>query len=650
MTVIGPPGIGKTRLAIETAPSLLSNFPDGVYFVALAPLDRFSNPASTIAQVLGYVEAKGLPIKDQLVQGIAGQSLLLVLDNCEHLLEELAPLAFDLLSACPQLNILATSREALKVPGEWLFSLSTLPFPQEGALIERDATGMVATGIPSAGSTTAGFEDIRKFHALTLFSERARAVRPEFSINPGNLQDIASICRKLDGLPLAIELLAARMRFMSPQALLERLTDQQDRHSDLLDRSSVQYLLSADGRRAVPERQKTLGQAIGWSYDFLDSTEQRLFSSLSVFNGGFSLEAAEAIFSTWFPGNSVSDLVTSLADKSLVQETFDARGDVRFGMLETIRQFAATKLFERGDQPAVRDQHLAYFTDYCEEGETHVHGPDLVAWIDRLERENDNLRAALEWGVSTQKTEAVLRLMGALGWPWEVRGHYGEARCWLSEIRALPDLPAFPLRVARLLNHIGRHCWTQDNLQDAYSLLEESYSLAEHAGAEGELILGEAANWLGLVQIFDGKPDSARALLEQALQLNQKWADAHGIALSTFHLGILENNLGKREEALELLLQSLSLYQGFGDLFFIARVSLFLGYLFLNQGDFDRAREYFESHLELDTRIQFWDGIAEGWRDLGYLYRAQGDEEKARECFENCRLVCQDHGLVKTIP
>ncbi len=613
VTILGPPGIGKTRLAIETASSLLHSFSDGVYFVALAPLENPDTIASTIAQAIGYVESKGPTTPEQLAKGINEKSMLLVMDNCEHLVEAVAPLAYELLTACPRLNILSTSREALKVPGEWLFYASTLPYPPEG--------------------TQTGTDD---YPALTLFAERASAIRPGFSLVESNLPDIAAICRKLDGLPLAIELIAAHIRSMSPRALLDQLTDQK--------------ILTADGRRAVPERQKTLNNAIGWSYHALAPLEQSLFEGLSVFNGGWYLEAVDTLFSDRFPGASISDLVTSLADKSLLQRNFDERGDVRFSMLATIRLYAASKLFERGDQTTVHNHHLAYFMEFAERGDQHIHGPDQTEWIDRLERENDNFRAALEWGISTQKTEVVLRLLIALGWSWEVRGHYGEAHCWLDEIRALPDIPAYPVLFARLLNHIGRHSWTQESIQEAYTLLEESQSLAILAGSEGELALAEADNWLGLVHLFDGKPDSARNLFEQALTLNQEWADPRGIALSTFHLGILESNLGQEAKALELLTQSLGLYQEFGDIFFIARVSLFLGYLYLDQGIFDQAQEYFEDHLELDTHIQFWDGIAEGWRDLGNLYSDQGEEEKARECYAKCRMVCQEHGLTKSVP
>src|SRR6185503_12191144 len=285
VTLIGPPGIGKTRLSIETARAALSDFPDGVFFVALAPLEDPNLIASAVAQALGYVGARNISTTEQLKEGMGDKQMLLVLDNCEHLIENVASLAVELLSACPQLKIIATSRESLRIPGEWLYAVPAFDLPTERSSLD--------------------VESASNYPALTLFAERARAVRSDFSLNADNIETIAAICARLDGLPLVIELIAARMRLMTPQALLARL--------------SRQFVLTADGMRAASERQKTLYNAIDWSYKLLPPKEQKLFVYLSVFSGGFTLEAVEAMFSRRMTEKSLPNLIALLLDKSLLK-------------------------------------------------------------------------------------------------------------------------------------------------------------------------------------------------------------------------------------------------------------------------------------------------------------------------------------------
>ena len=613
ITLIGPPGIGKTRLSLEAARTATIEFTDGVFFAALAPLDDPSLIPSAVIQALGYFEAKSQDLFIQFTDRIGDKHILLVLDNCEHLIEDIAPFASRLLSACPRLKIIATSRESLRIPGEWLYYIPTLNVPKESSPVD----------VASAAS----------FPALILFAERARAVRADFMLTAENVQAVIAICAKLDGLPLAIELIATRIRFMSPQALLERLTDS--------------FIFSADGMRAVSARQKTLNNAIGWSYSFLLAEEQKLLLSLSVFSGGFTLKSVESIFSGMVTGKSMADLVASLSDKSLLQRALDMRGETRFNMLVTIQQFALDRLRNTGDETNARNQHLIFFLDLAERGDKEMRGPSQVRWADLLENEHDNFHAALDWAVSNQKTESALRLLCALGWPWEVRSHYTEALGWLNKIRTLPDVSNYPLILARTLNHIGRYLWTQENIHEAQSILEESRAISLKLGVEGELCLAETLNWLGLV-VDDA--NTTRAILEEGLELNQKWENERGVALSTFHMGILENHLNHADTALSLLEKSLALFRQFGDLFFISRVSLFLGHLFLKQENYDKTRHFFEEHLRIDTEIQFWDGIAEGWRDLGDLHYQQGDLEKAELYYEQGRVVCREHGLIKKMP
>lgn len=617
ITLIGPPGIGKTRLSIETARRVINKFSDGIFFVPLAPLDDASLIAPTIVQTLGYVERKSKSDTETLKAGIGDKHLLVILDNCEHLIEDIAPLASDLLSACPRLKIIATSRESLRIPGEWQYPISTLELPKEGSPVDVQAVGQIA--------------------AVNLFIERARAVHPDFNLSASNIQAVISICNQLDGLPLAIELIASRIRLMSPQALLKRM--------------SGQFVLSADGMRVVSARQKTVKNAIQWSYDFLSLDEQRCFAFLSIFSGGFALEAAESILSGRFIEKTVTELITSLLDKSLVQRTNDDQGDIRFSMLFTIREFASDHLQHSGLHEKMHDRHAHYFADFAEQAAIKIHGPQQVEWLNRVEADHDNFRAALGWSVSRGSTETALRLLDALGWPWEMRCYYREAQDWLDRVRGLPDVNKYPVHYSSILSHIGRQVWTQEYYDKAYTLLNESLAIASAAGEEGKQSRAGALNWLGLMLMFNIKDlDQARAFFETGLTIYQELHDSHGIALSTFHLGILTSESGHYDDALHLLEKGLELFRHHGDVFFMSRVSIYLGYLFQKQEQYDRALYYFEQQLQLDTKLQFWDGIANGWFHIGDVYRQKGDLEHAEACYEQCRIICREHGLTKTVP
>ena len=550
VTLSGPPGIGKTRLSIEIGRTMLSDFTEGVFFVPLAPLDDPTQVASSILHSISYVEAKNSLLAQELVEEIGNKRLLLVLDNCEHLIEQVALIASELLAGCPYLKILVTSREALRVPGEWLFPVPALKIPEMSSVVSLDG--------------------VSKYPAIGLFYDRARAVRPDFFPTEENVSSVASICVQLDGLPLAIELIAARVRLMSPQSLLERLTDA--------------FVLSADGRRAVSLRQKTLGDAINFSYQLLSPEEQKILAYASVFTGGFTLEAAEAVFSKVIPGKSVSDLILSLSDKSLLQRNPSDCDEVRLSMFFTVQRFALDCLKNMGQEAVSRDEHLDYFLKLAEDGDREMRGPHQAEWGQRLEMEHQNFRAALDWSLSSHQVESTLRLLCALGWSWEVHAHYIEANNWLEKIRLLPETTQYPGIYARFLNHLGRQHFSQANYREALSLLEESRNISINLGADGEGNLAETCNWIGIATLW-GLDDhrAARSMLEDGLALYLKIGDNQGEALSKFHLGILESDLGHIEAAISHYEQSLAMFQNSGDLFFIARVSLFLGYEYLKK-------------------------------------------------------------------
>jgi predicted ATPase/DNA-binding XRE family transcriptional regulator len=317
ITLIGPLGIGKTRLSIEAARGALPHFPDGVFFIALAPLNDPSLIAPAIVQTLGFGEMGHQRPLEYLKEGIGDKQMLLVLDNLEHLIEGAAPLVYELLLNCPRLHILTTSREALHIPGEWTYSVPPLAAPQDADSIQAHTSA--------------------EFPALTLFAERARAVQPDFALDANNIRIVASICTRVDGLPLAIELMAARIRLMSPETLLARMNGQ--------------FVLSTDGQRAVPDRQKTLANAIDWGYNLLSTGEQQLLARLSRFTGGFDLEAVEALYAGQDGGEAL-ELLGQLVNKSLVATRHEPGQGVRYYLLETIRQFAQAKLEQWGETGA----------------------------------------------------------------------------------------------------------------------------------------------------------------------------------------------------------------------------------------------------------------------------------------------------------
>lgn len=611
VTLLGPPGIGKTRLSLSAAHEVLPNFPDGVFFVALAPLENASVVAPTILETLSLVESELKSPLDRLKEGIGDKNMLLVLDNLEHIIDGAASLASDLLSACPRLKVLTTSREALRVPGEWLYSVPVLNIPQKTQLQSMN------------------MEEISKYAALRLFAERARAVQTDFVLNSENIQAVVAICTQLDGLPLAIELIAARIRMMSPQALLAKLNDQ--------------LVLSADGMRAVPARQKTLHNAINWSYNLLTPDEQNLFARLSVFSGGSTLDTAEAIFSPMASNRPVSDLITLLADKSLLQRTFDSRGELRFTMLVTIQKFALDRLRDFGEETEIRNRHLAYFLDFAEQADKHIHGPNQAHWLNLLEMELNNIRTALDWCISQQKTESALRLLGGLGEAWDVRCHHYEARSWFDKIRTLSDTKDYPVYYATLLNHLGHHNWVLGEMQEARTLLEESQEIWLSLGTAGQRGLAEAYRWLGgVARAGESDKNKARSYFEKSLELSQKNSDHHGEAVSLFLLSRISDS---DDSALVLLEESLDLFQQIGDLFWSARLFKHFGWRSQRQGNFQKAHLYLNDYLAIYEEIGFKQGIMHGLLDMGRLFHQERHYDRAERYYHQSLHFSREYGL-----
>jgi non-specific serine/threonine protein kinase len=604
-------GTGKTRLSLQVAADSLDQFPDGVWFVELAALTDPSIIPGTILSAAGVPEQRGMTVQQLLLDYLREKKLLLMLDNCEHLIEACARLTGTLLSNSPALNILATSREALGVAGEMIWQVPSLSLPDVKQL-----------------SNT---EQLSQYEAVQLFVERATLVQPHFNVTNENAPAVAQICFRLDGIPLAIELAAARVRALSVDQISKRLDDR--------------FRLLTGGSRTALERHQTLRAALDWSYNLLSPEEKVLLGRLSVFTGGWTLEAAEQVCD-WGDGEfDVLDFLTQLVEKSLVNANV-LGNDTRYSMLETTRQYAREKLFDSNEGESLHNRHAEYFLILAGKADQQVHGPYQLEWINRFEAEHDNLRAAFEWSLAAKQTENAVRLFNCIHWAWHLRGHFSEMSEWFEKIDTLPDIEAFPLQYARTLTNAASWEWLQGKLMEARSHLTQSRSICMELGVEGEAELAWALTWLAHIGRIQGTDlAEAASLAKDALQLHQKWGNKIGVAFSTFFLGAVQANQGL-PSAKQTLEHSLELFHQLGDSWGIARASQLLGSTYLETGDFEKAKKYFERHLFLDETSDFKAGICAALDDLAHLYRAQGDFIQAKQFFQKSIQLAQDYGIL----
>src|SRR5215207_1559152 len=460
LTLTGTGGTGKTRLGLQVAAELTDEFEDGVFFVSLAAISDPEFVVPAVAGTLGVKEAGGQPLLESLEDYLREKRILLVLDNFEQVLEA-APMVSELLSAAPYLKVLATSRIPLRLYGEHEYSVPplALPDPERPPSVER----------------------LTQYEAVRLFVERAQAAKVDFSVTNDNAPAVAEICHRLDGLPLAIELAAARIKLLTAQAMLARLGNR--------------LKLLTGGARDLPERQRTLRSTIEWSYGLLEEDEKTLFARLSVFAGGRTLEAIEAICDA--EGDlpvDVLDGVESLVDESLLRQEEGPGGEPRFVMLETIHQYAKEKLQESGESENLRKLHARYFLALAEEAEPRLRGPEDVEWLERLEAEHDNLRAALSWALERGEAELALRLAGALWRFWEARGLYSEGHRWLEEALAKANGASAAAR-AKALEGEGWLVYHSGQVDQAVIAAREGLKLSEQAGLGGAV----AASFLRLL-------------------------------------------------------------------------------------------------------------------------------------------------------
>jgi predicted ATPase len=523
LTLTGPGGVGKTRLAIQVAAEAATQFPEGVWFVSLDPIREPAHVVLAIAQELDLREMGGRPLRSRLTEYLQSRQMLLVLDNFEHVVAA-APDVTDLLVACPGLTVLITSRDVLRLTGEHTFPVPPLTLPAPN------------TVLPAA--------DLLAFEAIRLFLARAQAVQPGFLLTDANAATVTALCVRLDGLPLAIELAAARVGHLPLAALLERLVG--------TARRPVGLRVLTGGALDQPARLRTMRDAIAWSYDLLRPEDQRLFRRLAVFRGGFTLDAAEAV-GTGIGGDSdVFDMVASLADRSLLRR--EEREDVpRYRLLETVREYGLEQLVVSDELAVARREHAAHFLALAERAAPAWWGPAPGAWLDRLEAERDNLREALVWAREERATEFACRLASALHWFWRSRGPVSEGRRWAEELLAGAGDVAPSLR-ANLMTGAADLAMTQGELGRAADLFEAGIALTRELGELPTLAF--ALGFRGATAVYDGQLDLAERFVVQAVDVAGAGAIPFWHALGLSILATIARGRSEHARAEALLAES----------------------------------------------------------------------------------------------
>jgi predicted ATPase/transcriptional regulator with XRE-family HTH domain len=613
LTLTGPGGVGKTRLCLQVADHVRGEFADGVCFVSLAELSDPSLVLPSLARTLGMREGGGhRTVREALRDHLAQRRMLLVFDNFEHLLAAAPPLA-EVVAACRSVKALVTSRAPLHVRGEHELAVAPLDLPN------GDSAASNVAHRPNG-------LDAGQYGAVALFVQRAQAVKPGFHLYAENAATVVEICRRLDGLPLAIELAAARIRLLSPAMLLQRL----ERRLAVL----------TGGARDLPEHQQTMRAAIDWSFGLLQPKERVLFQRLAVFVGGCSLEAAEkvcgALAGAAALDRDVLEGLDALVDQSLVWQREEG-DEPRFGMLQVIREYALEQLEVSGEAEALQQAHATYYLDLAERVEPELTGPRQVWCLARLEREHDNLRAALRWAREHDQQEIGLRLAGALGRFWYTRGHLSEGRAWLEGGLAFvgPAMPSWgsggdssvsrtvPNAVrAKVLDWAGDLAWVQGDYGPAVAMLEEALALSQADGdkarASGALIT------LGDVACEQGDYTRAAACYEESLALSRELRDPFRIARALFVLGELDYYRGNLDRAAALLEDSLALMRRAGSTSHVAQELTVLGRVALAQRNFVRAATLCREGLPLHRQLGDLRRIAESLEALGMAISAQG--------------------------
>jgi predicted ATPase len=642
VTLTGPGGVGKTRLALEGARQVADDFADGVCFVPLAPARDATFVMPTIARTLGVAEAGDEPLADRVRDVLRARELLLVLDNFEAVIPAAAEVVA-LLEAAPRLKALVTSREPLHVRGE--HKLNTPPL-----------------AIPPSSIVTA--QAVSRYDAVTLFVQRAHAVRADFSLSDDNASTVAAICTRLDGLPLAIELAAARVRGMESEVLLARL--------------SRRLAVLTGGYRDLPARQQTMRDAIAWSHDLLTVDEQVVFRRLAVFAGGGGVDAAVQIVNAVGVLPDVPALLRSLAERSLL--LVEDRGDEpRWSILETIREFGLEQLRASDEVEAVRRAHATYYLTLAERAEPELTGPAQASWLDRLEVEHGNVGAALDWSLSGDQPETARRFVGALWHFWQVRGHVAEGRAWAEAAVAHGDAePTVACatawraagllaeyhgdyeqavtrheaaatiwrelgderNLARTLDHLGNCAHDRGDFARAVVLHEQALVLARNVGDPRGI--ASALGNLGIMAIHQGQLETARQRLEEALTLMRELRHAHGVGLALSQLGVVALRAGDIARAVRLNEEALTVWRQLGDQDEAASALVNLGSAVRLAGDLDRAETLYEEGRRLFAELGNRRALSGVLASLAALAHDKGDDSRAASLFRASVILAQE--------
>ncbi len=648
LTLVGPPGVGKTRLAIQIAFALEDEFEDGVRFISLASVTDPNQVPATIAQTLGVNQVGDQTFAHRLKEYVRDKHFLLLLDNFEQVVVS-APFIAELLSDCPWLSILVTSRSPLSIRGEHLFPVAPLTLP-DPATVDVE---------PS---------ELLDYSAIKLFVDRVQAVNPDLEPGPANSKTIASICARLDGLPLAIELVAARTGFLPLHTLMEQL--------------SGRHFLYADGLRDVSDRHRTLHHAIDWSYNLLMREQQALFARLSVFHAGWTIEAAEGIMKdqSAFP---TSDSLKVLVENNLVVQ-HKYHGEARFSMLETIHEYASERLLESGEEQDARQRHADHYLTLAKQAEPHLRNETQQAWLERLDVERGNFSAALSWFIdSTHNLEKGMQLAGALGWFWNIRGYVSEGRSWIERVLTLGKDIRSAARV-KMLNSAGSLAWAQGDLTHALAYLEESIEIARELGSDHTwdlaMALGNYGNvvmyrrdrkalqcaaeeahalfthledpWgMGLTLLLIGEAhllehDYKRACssFEEASVMLRKTGDRWGIGAALMDWGYTESLLGNLTSARAHLEESIAMHQAIGERIVCSLALNVLAQIVQQQDDAQLAIGLYAESLDLLRKMGIESSIADVQYNLACFVHAQGHYQLAKKLYNECMGIFSKQG------
>jgi non-specific serine/threonine protein kinase len=623
LTLTGPGGCGKTRLAVAVATQVEHKYEDGAVWVDLASIADGSLVSQTVAKAVYVKEQPGQSVDETLVDSLRLKQILLILDNCEHLIADCARLVSSLLSACPDMHILTTSREPLALAGESLYPISPLSLPPAEMVVGRGPKAMRAPDT---------HESLVEYEAVALFIDRAAAIVPGYSLAPENGRAIADICIRLDGMPLAVELAAARVNVLTAEQIAARL-------------DTRFTLLRSDERVVVDRRHQTLRTAIDWSYDLLAQLEQLMLQRLSVFAGGCSLDAAEIVCAgDGIEREQVLDLLASLVNKSLVTAVTLHRNEARYSLLQTIRHYGQEKLEGAEEWVGLKDRHLRCYLELAEQIESRLKGEDQQLWLNRLADEYDNIRATLSWSLRSGQIEQGMRIANALYQYWTVRDFAEEGLDWLEQLLAQADenVPAV-VRATALAYAVNIAAFRGNHLA-MESFGQEAAAFAVSIGNQNE----EALMWIFAAQSFSarmrGDHEAALDFGMREIELIRRFKDNYQLGMSLTIYSFMAMSLRKYDEAHTMLDEGLPLLRQAGNPYRLAMALNFSGDLARCEQDYEAAQTAYEESIALLRELESVRDLASALHNLGHACVHLGDAGRATTLFKESMALHQEQG------